>query len=391
MKKKFGTATKLGDSDRVETIAGTDDGQKWTEAIGDQLANADAIKSINVKTIPVDTVLFEPGNPRELRITPDEIRENYAMLMLPPKALQEHADDDWMEDYENSVAEVFPDDLKKNDFMSIALFAASLKSADRLLNPIVVWREDTLFYKITGERRYLAHVLLKEPNIAARIYEQKPSKFQISCIQWEENYQREDLCLHDALRNLRDMVEGWKLDTGNESITAAQFQNMSGMSRANGARYLRILTHASERLWDAMKVRKVDSLTTAYQLAAVDAETCDKELEKIFKGAPGTSAKEIARERAEKGERTRRRRPTKIGRVPNFINPTFVRRARPRELATSRFLIMRLQESMNSQGLEEELEKFDLETPKGIGAALDTIYKFADRITGGDQPDNRDK
>ena len=343
---------------------------KWTDSIASQASSLNVVRAINTKTLPLEDILFD-GNSRELRITPDEIRNNLETLRLPPRALE----------YEAVAASVFDDPMKLADFMSIAMFAASLKAADRLLNPIVVWREGVQFYKITGERRYLAHVLLGEPAIAARIYETRPSDFEIAVIRWEENYQRENLCLHDELKSLEELVSGWKIETNKNAITVTQFQNISGMSRAKGGRYLKVLTDATPKLWAAMRQRQVIALGTAYELAALGPEECDRKLIQLLKGG-GETARDLQRQRAATGKRTRRTKPTKMGRVPNVLNPTFIRRARKQDVKAVKLIVYMLRDGLKSKDLTEELDKLDLDTAKGVGQAMEKIMASARHLAG---------
>lgn len=343
---------------------------KFVEGINEQLDRAASTQRVEIRTIPVESVSFAPGNPRKLAISPEDIRKNLPDLKLPPAAFEDSTNNDWREGYETLVQSVFGAGKPKDDFMSIATFAASMRSSDRMLHPIVVWREETRFFKITGERRFLAHVLLDEPNIRATVWEERPNNFELSVIQWDENNQRENFVLSESLEALEHVIEGWKASSGEDKISLPQFMNIAGLSRSQANRYLKIITNGTPALRDAITERRVDSLSTAYELAAADPARADVHLDKLLSGSPMTH-KEIQRERAKKGKRTRRR-PS--DRFPNVINPLFVRRMRDADAAAMGKMVSILQGAFKGSALDEQIKDLSMDRPKDVSLAFQKIY-----------------
>ncbi len=62
-------------------------------------------EDIDVRAVPIDLIHIDPTNPRELEITPDEIKNNIAILRLPVATYGE--EDNWIAPYINQVEILF--------------------------------------------------------------------------------------------------------------------------------------------------------------------------------------------------------------------------------------------------------------------------------------------
>jgi len=347
-------------------------GSKFLAGIENQIDRADNAKRIEIQTIPISSVNFSPGNPRKLAITPEDITGNLPTLQLPPQAFTQTADNDWLESYETLVQETFGQGKEKDDFLSIALFAASIRSPERMLHPIVVWRDGGHFFKITGERRFLAHVLLGEPNIRASVWEEEPTKFERSVIQWDENNQRENFNLAEALDALEIIIDNWKEETGEKAISLAQFMNLASLKRTTAFRYLKIITNGTPKLRQTITEHRIDALTAAFEFASQDAERADESLAKFLSGAP-QSAKDMRRERAKQGKRTRKSQST---RTPNIVNPLFVRKMRPKDAKVVGRMVSIMRSTFGKSPLDQELDGLSMENPKDVGVALQKVFEY---------------
>lgn len=203
---------------------------------------------------------------------------------------------DWIEDYVTKVANATNLTGKAvGDLESLVSFAASLKSADRLLHPIVVWRDESTFHLIAGERRLLAHLLLGESHIAARILDQQYSRHQIDTLQWEENVHRQDMNLWERLEHVKKLVLA---EAGIQQTSVTKLSKMLGRSRAESQRYLAVLRYPENILIDAIKLGKVNDLKAAAALAQLSPEQLHLKLNGI-KQEPKVLAKIKLADRAQ--------------------------------------------------------------------------------------------
>ncbi len=252
--------------------------EKWAGSVAAQVATAANVKGILTKTVPVAYVICDPHNPRKLELSQDQITKIAAAYPFDKSQLNVDDPSDWIEDYISRVGEAEKLTGKAlGDLESLVGFAAVLKSADRLLHPIVVWRDESTFHLIAGERRLLAHILLDESNIAARIVEQGYSRSEIDTLQWEENVHRVDMNLWERVDHIRKLLEAGE-GVNNTSVT--KLSKIIGKSRAESQRYLAILRYPTAVLLNAISAGKINDLKSAAALA----QLTPNELEAKFNG-----------------------------------------------------------------------------------------------------------
>lgn len=264
MARKFGSATgnrvSTGKIDQAESNT-----EKWAGSVAAQVATAASIKAIVAKTIPVSYIVCDPENPRKLALTQAQVVEIASKHPLDQKVLDVEESTDWIEDYVTKVAATMQFTGKAvGDLASLVGFASSLKSADRLLHPIVVWRDETTFHLIAGERRLLAHLLLGETHIAARILDHQYSRHQIDTLQWEENVHRQDMSLWERIEHVKKLISA---DKGIDNTSVTKLSKILGRSRAESQRYLAVLRYPDNLLMDAVRTGKVSDLKSAAALA----------------------------------------------------------------------------------------------------------------------------
>lgn len=283
MARKFGTPQ----TNRVGTgkIDQQDSGaEKWAGSVAAQVATAANVKGILTKTIPVAYVICDPENPRKLALSQEQITKIATKYPFNKDHLNKDEPSDWIEEYLYRVAEGEKLNGKAiGDLESLVGFAAALKSANRLLHPIVVWRDESTFHLIAGERRLLAHILLGESNIAARIVEQSHSRSEIDTLQWEENVHRVDMSLRERVDHVKKLLEAGE---GVIKTSVTQLSKLLGRSRAECQRYLVILRYPSNTLLNAISNGKISDLKTAAALAQLSPE----ELQAKFDGSPTKAA-----------------------------------------------------------------------------------------------------
>ncbi|EIK43296.1 hypothetical protein O59_004089 [Cellvibrio sp. BR] len=279
MARKFGSSnTNRVGTGKIDQSEST--GEKWAGSVAAQVATAANIKAIMAKTIPVNYVQCDPQNPRKLALSQAQVSAIAQNYPLDAKLLQVEDATDWIEDYVARVGQGEGLTGKAvGDLESLVSFAAALKSADRLLHPIVVWRDESTFHLIAGERRLLAHILLGESHIAARILEQHYSRAEIDTLQWEENVHRVDMSLWERVEHVKKLLES---EAGIAATSVTKLSKILGRSRAESQRYLVVLRYPSPLLLDAIKTGRVGDLKSAAALAQLSPE----QLQKKLSGAP---------------------------------------------------------------------------------------------------------
>ena len=275
MARKFGTPQNnrvgTGKIDQQESGA-----EKWAGSVAAQVATAANVKGILTKTVPVAYVICDPENPRKLALTQEQITKIAAAYPFDKSQLQVDDPSDWLEDYVTRVGESEQLTGKAlGDLESLVGFAAALKTADRLLHPIVVWRDESTFHLIAGERRLLAHILLGESNIAARIVEQGYSRSEIDTLQWEENVHRVDMSLWERVDHIKKLLEAGE---GVKKTSVTKLSKIIGKSRAESQRYLAVLRYPAKALLNAISTGKVSDLKAAAALAQLTPSELEAKL-----------------------------------------------------------------------------------------------------------------
>lgn len=275
MARKFGSSNlnRVGTGKVDQNESG---GEKWAGSVAAQVATAASIKAIMAKTIPVNYVQCDPENPRKLALSQQQIVAIAQRYPLDQKLLQVEDATDWIEDYVALVGQGEQLSGKAiGDLESLVSFAAALKSADRLLHPIVVWRDESTFHLIAGERRLLAHILLGESHIAARILEQQYTRAEIDTLQWEENVHRVDMSLWERVDHVKKLLEA---EEGIAATSVTKLSKILGRSRAESQRYLVVLRYPSPLLLDAIQQGRVGDLKSAAALAQLAPDALQAKL-----------------------------------------------------------------------------------------------------------------
>ncbi|MDC8832992.1 ParB/RepB/Spo0J family partition protein [Alteromonas gilva] len=258
-------ARKLGGnragSGKVASNPGLD---KWVDSIANHSSSASKVKDVMVKTIPVDYIVTDENNPRKLHVDSKLIKKIIQTHPLKDQATS-NTDSEWIEPYVKEVVEAYSLQGKEiGDLTSLVEFAFSLQSAEKMLHPVVVWKEESTFHLMVGERRYLSHLLLQETHIYSRIHLERPSQFELDLLQWKENMDREEMSLYDRLTRIQKLIE----DVGGRSaITVVQLAAIIGKSRTVAHRYIYVLEAKSDLLMPYIKEGRVTELKKAAELA----------------------------------------------------------------------------------------------------------------------------
>lgn len=259
---------KLGTGKAVDGAAA----RKWAEGIKGQLGAMEA-RGINARYVPMDRVTIDPANPRELAVEPETVISVGADVPLRREWLGD-GQRGWWDEYTVAVREKL-DGKAYEDYLGLALLAASIQRHDRLINPVTVWADGSELKLVAGERRYLAHLLLGEDTIAARILDARPDDLEKDTLQWQENNLRLNLTLHERLVNLRRLVTAWEGREGGR-LSVGDLAALAGVPRVTAHRYITVLRGAGEDLVAAIKDGRVGSLMRAAEIVAAAAESAGK-------------------------------------------------------------------------------------------------------------------
>ena len=268
MVKKFGSKNRAGTGSIEKDNSTTANTEKWAGAIASQMLNKDKVKEVIVKTIPIDFIKSDQDNPRKLAIDLALIKKIVEKHPIQQFIRNEQCND-WIEEYVEKITKAYNLEGKQiGDFTSIVEFAAVLKTADRLLHPIVVWREESIFHLIAGERRVLAFAQLNESHISAKICETKPDESEIDILQWEENVSREDMSLYERTLRIQKFVKA----ATSKNISVRKLAKISGLSVAESHRYLAVIKYETDTLINAIKDGKVKSIKLAQEYSKLSEE-----------------------------------------------------------------------------------------------------------------------
>ncbi len=274
MVKKFGSKNRAGTGSIEKDNNATANTEKWAGAIASQMLNKDKVKEVIVKTIPIDFIKADQDNPRKLAIDLTLIK-NIVEKHPIQQFIRNEQCNDWIEEYVEKITKAFNLEGKQiGDFTSIVEFAAVLKSAERLLHPIVVWREESIFHLIAGERRVLAFAQLNESHISAKICDTKPDESEIDILQWEENVSREDMSLYERTIRIQKFVKA----TTPKNISVRKLAKISGLSVAESHRYLAVIKYETDTLINAIKDGKVKSIKLAQEYSKLSEEDLQMKL-----------------------------------------------------------------------------------------------------------------
>lgn len=274
MARKLGTGTIVDDGGS----------RKWAGGVKSQIAGATQHKGLNARYVPLRQITLDPENPRRLAITPERVRETIQKYPLSPAWIKgDDARDGWWDEYASRVAEALGGKAL-TDFLDTLLLALAIKSHDRLINPVTVYAEEsgTDLRLIAGERRFLAHTILGEDTIAARILAHRPDDLEKDILQWEENNQRLELSLHEQLINLQRLLTGWEKQR-NAKLSVGQMVTLAGLPRVTSHRYLTVIRCPHKALMAAIESGRVGSLKQAAALATLSAKELDEALNPALK------------------------------------------------------------------------------------------------------------
>lgn len=215
------------------------------------------IDFLNAKFLPLQSIQLDPENPRELSI---DIKD----VINGPKLPLEPLDDEMQDAFKETLKQHFGEEENKkqkiHDYLSIALLASSIKTPERLIQPICVYEKGNKYVLLAGERRTLAHHIMGAKHIAANIIAE-PEPKERALLQYIENSSREDLSLKDKYKAIRNIIAHY-----GETISARSLASILRISKSQAQKYSKICKEENIIFRKAIESGALTSPEDAYNI-----------------------------------------------------------------------------------------------------------------------------
>lgn len=353
----------FGKSERFEQ-----NNTKWITGISQQLEQP--TEKINVKCIPISQIKLDPENSRQLLLSREEIEKG-------PKLQFAEFDDQVQQAFLKTLEDYFSTDpykiAKINEFMDLAHLAASIKSHTKLINPITVFSKEMDFHLISGHRRTLAHLILNEDKIFARILTNIPDQLEHNLIQWKENKDRQDLTLFDELLNIQKIIKSWE-HKNNALISIRKLMSLLSIKKTKASYYLAIIKEFDSNLLmlDAIKTQKITSLELSYCICNMqDHNAKARLLDELLAGKKYNYLQIMAK--IKNPELSVRTPDTKKIKVKPFIKIT-----KQSNLDVISKITQILVKSPELKSFQNDFQKINFKSKAGLIVAWEKIYEVMD-------------
>lgn len=233
------------------------------------------VGTLSYKVIPIDTIEFDPENPREMSLS----REDILNGLIPNDPLFEP---------------------KSKELESLQQLSETIKKYG-VRNAVEVYKHGENYRLIHGERRCLASLLAGKIEVSAKILDDKPSDFDIRLLQFIENAQREDLTLSEFISNVRSVIDEYRNHVTSEVIVDINFlAQLINKSRTQCSAVMAVL-NAPEDVQIQINAAKIRNLDKAALLSKIKDDFHRKLLLKAsLEGASLSEMKKIQKNIIEK-------------------------------------------------------------------------------------------
>lgn len=281
----------------------------------------------------VDMIEPDLQNPRKLSITRDEMLnglqksdEKYEKKMKELEALQD--------------------------------LAESIKKVG-IRNAIEVYKEESIYRIISGERRYLAAILAGQKYVPTRI-NQKLDELKLRYIQWVENINRQDLSLWERYNNLTTMASAYyKANT--IELDATILKELLGVSETQSYRYLCLLK-ADEDIIDLIKSEKLTNLKLIQELVGIKNKSARQ---KVLEEIHNTTTTSLNTFKKMKDITSSAKSSINLGKINN--------------LPMAKYLINTLLNDTKLIKYQTKFENVDWSSPKAINKAFKDLLKVVEK------------
>ncbi len=312
-------------------------------ALDDTVTAATSYSGIlHVDVVPTNKIELDPENPRLLHLTLDDMF--YGLSPEDP---------------------LF--DTKTLEKKSLTSLAKTIKEHG-ILNPVVVYKNGSLYRLIAGERRVLASILAGNTSVQAKILDKQPDPLKLSLLQWMENNERKDLSLWERIRNFEkiatELAKASQLSELKE-LSNIELSRLTGISPSQTICYLSLL-HASKELLDCIAENKIKNLDKASFIAKADQEFEKSLISACVKGATLQNLKTLLA--SLKAEKKLALPAIKAGRPISHINF-----GNTKNIHVAEVLIKTLVESKRFQHLSKAIEQIDWNNYQSVSKVFKTI------------------
>lgn len=261
--------------------------------------------------LPVNRIEVDPQNPRKLTIELSDLPQG------PSKADSKF-------------------DKKNEEFLKLTELGESIKKSG-LLNPIIVYKHSDKYRIVAGERRFLACMIIGKSFIEARVFNDKPSGFQLKLVQWFENTAREDLSLQERVNNIKEVANAYQTENPAITVNPQLLQEITGLSSQQAWTYFSVINADQELVLDVYAAG-IQSLDKAALLLNIPEK---RERERAINACKdGLSLKELRlllkKKTSKKQISTKGRKPTRVN-LGTVSNQNIVKTIIDSVLSSSKF------------------------------------------------------
>lgn len=289
----------MSESKRARMRRSVSSDQAVTRAVGHQLSPDEQAGSGTIQVLQLDRVALNPSNDRQVFFSKDWMAGFRQQLTeaVGEGAFREE-DLGWLDkgyelvDSVAATADRKPDSVSESrvrEQLTHVLELAHSIAAHNLMQPVIVFRDETGYVVTAGDCRTLAHVLLGRASIRANVRERSESALHDRVGSLVENLIREDLSLAERLRGIHSVIEIYEEERG-KKISARQLHELIYESERTCSRYLNILRKTSPDILDSIwsgeltSLREVESAKREY----ADSQSRGEHIEKVEQDAPAS-------------------------------------------------------------------------------------------------------
>ena len=330
----------------------------FPEQMNKRFENVVASAEENVGTnayhpIPLSDIIIE-GNPRRLALTPVDLINGISQN--DPLAKQKE---------------------KERQELSEGL-ATSIKEQG-VLQAVHVYKQDSNYMLIIGQRRVLASLIAGKKTIVARIWDKKPDEIELKTIQWIENFNRKGLKVWEAVESAKEIANLYKVKNSNE-ISLTKLAEYLFCSKPQALKYYSLI-HAKPDVWQAIRQEVVTSLRKAYELNKIEDE--EKRSETISLLAQGKMTQDQLIKISKEPENTKETAVKKIqqtkgqGRNALKINLGYTPNAQ-----VAKEIFLAVLEKPGFKGLRNDFNNVDWYDYKSVNKAFKQLINRMENILG---------
>jgi ParB/RepB/Spo0J family partition protein len=288
---------------------------------------------LNYDFMKLKDIKLDPENPRKLAIRPEDLFKDI--------------------DKKDPLYEI-----KKDELAGLEELARSIKEVG-VRNAIEVYKDIDCYRVITGERRLLSCLLLKEEHIPVRI-NKKPKEYELRYIQWIENINRKNLNLKEKYNNLIAMAKAFS-EVNHREMKAEDLKNSLGISDAQAYRYLSLI-NADKELIGLLINDKITDLKVFSEIANIKSKASREQLlDKLTNENPQT--KNISS--AKLKNLTSRKNQIVLGKIKN--------------ISAAKYIFTRLITDPHIKTLSKDVDSVNWNSTASISKAFVQLFKHFEK------------